>query len=79
MDVMLQEADEGGELVVNGRAVPRFKAGDAAVFVSAAVHGVRPVTRGRRRVLVVELWDGPERRCGHRCERTEGEDCADVT
>jgi hypothetical protein len=31
------------------------------------VDSVRPVHRGTRRVLVVELWRGPERRCAHRC------------
>jgi len=29
-----------------------MKAGDAIVFASAAVHGVTPVTRGTRRVMV---------------------------
>jgi hypothetical protein len=50
-DAYDSQAAEGGELTVGGRAVPRFRAGDAVVFVSAVVHGVRPVIRGRRRVL----------------------------
>ena len=35
-------------------------------------HNVWPVTRGLRRVLVIELWEGVERACGHRCELAEG-------
>ena len=34
---------------------------------------VSPVTAGRRNVLVVELWEGEERECAHRCERHRGE------
>ena len=29
-----------------------------------------------RRVFVIELWEGPERGCGHRCESRVGDDCA---
>ena len=46
--------------------------GDAIVFCSHRHHSVRPVTRGTRRVLVVEFWEGEERACGHRCERASG-------
>ena len=46
--------------------------GDAIVFCSHRHHSVRPVTRGTRRVLVVEFWEGEERECGHRCERARG-------
>jgi hypothetical protein len=31
VDVMLEEADEGGELLVGGEVVPHFRAGDAVV------------------------------------------------
>ena len=31
-------------------------------------HCVAPVTRGERRVLVVEFWIGEARTCAHRCE-----------
>merc|ERR1712039_501407 len=30
--------------------------------------GVRPVRSGLRETLVMELWEGEERRCDHRCE-----------
>ncbi|KAJ1458060.1 hypothetical protein M885DRAFT_513764 [Pelagophyceae sp. CCMP2097] len=50
-------------------------AGDAVVFVSHKHHSVSPVTAGERRVLVIELWVGPARKCGHRCEDAFG-DCA---
>lgn len=44
-----------------------FGQGDALVFASHKFHSVAPVTHGRRRVLVLELWQGPARRCPHRC------------
>lgn len=51
-----------------------FRRGDALCFVSHKRHCVRPVTDGVRRVLVAELWEGPERTCGHRCRERVG-DC----
>ena len=64
-------AFDGGEfgcLETDGsmRAHP-FEQGDALVFVSHKYHTARPVTRGTREVLVIELWRGPERHCPHRC------------
>ena len=41
--------------------------GDLMLFVSHKYHNIEPVRRGKRVVLVAELWDGPERRCAHRC------------
>jgi hypothetical protein len=37
-------------------------------FFSHKFHCVDQVTKGTRRVLVVEFWRGPERSCPHRCE-----------
>eukprot|EP00434_Breviolum_minutum_P010356 symbB.v1.2.009137.t1/scaffold577.1/size258142/12 len=73
VDVMLEEAEAGGEFQtseskVKGLMTHRFEAGDALVFLGHKYHCVNPVTKGRRRVLVVELWAGTERCCGHRCE-----------
>ncbi|KAH8057155.1 hypothetical protein JL722_6796 [Aureococcus anophagefferens] len=51
---------------------PVFDRGDALVFCSHKKHCVRPVTKGTRRVLVLEVWFGPHRTCGHRCERRDG-------
>ena len=73
-DIMLARPGDdfdGGEFV--GCDEPAFvNAGDAIVFCSHRHHSVRPVTRGTRRVLVVEFWEGEERECGHRCERASG-------
>ena len=33
---------------------------------------VERVTSGQRRVLIIELWEGEERQCGHRCTRHWG-------
>lgn len=52
----------------------QFDRGDALVFVSHKRHFVAPVRSGLRRVLVAELWDGPERSCAHRCADPRG-DC----
>ena len=68
---------EGGELCsleTDGALAraPLGALGDAAVFVSHKYHCVAPVTRGVRRVLVVEFWHGDERHCGHRCDTRRG-------
>lgn len=45
-----------------------FHVGDALVFVSHKYHCVSELLEGRRKVLVVELWSGKKRTCGHRCD-----------
>jgi predicted 2-oxoglutarate/Fe(II)-dependent dioxygenase YbiX len=45
----------------------RSAAGDGILFVSHKYHSVRAVTSGTRRVLVIELWVGPDTTCNHRC------------
>jgi hypothetical protein len=47
--------------------------GSAVCFVSHKYHCVAPVTRGRRNVLILEFWQGEERRCAHRCTQHFGE------
>ena len=49
-----------------------FDRGDAVVFVSHKPHFVAPVVSGERKVLIVELWEGQERTCPHRCESRVG-------
>lgn len=46
--------------------------GDALVFVSHKPHFVAPVLAGERRVLIMEVWEGEERTCPHRCEARRG-------
>jgi len=85
MDVMLANPGEdfsGGELAtpnIGAREentqrkytpVEQFEKGDAAFFLSHKYHNVLPVTAGKRTVLVVELWEGPEKSCPHRCLTT---------
>ena len=74
-DMMLSDPSSdftGGEfrtLESDGElATHTFERGDCLVFVSHKPHCVAPVTSGERRVLVVELWEGLERECAHRCE-----------
>jgi len=49
-----------------------FGCRDALLFVSHKKHMVQPVTAGVRRVLIIEVWQGAERCCGHRCTRHAG-------
>ena len=78
IDVMLSDSQDyqGGEfstLEADGHLrTHEFRKGDAICFVSHKFHCVSPVTAGRRHVLVMELWEGEERQCGHRCERHRG-------
>ena len=39
-----------------------------ALFLSHKYHNVLPIRSGKRHVLVMELWNGPEKTCPHRCE-----------
>ena len=79
IDVMLAEDGDftGGTfqtLEADGTMTKHaFECGDAMVFVSHKPHCVDTVRSGERRVLVMELWEGEERACGHRCDRHWGE------
>jgi hypothetical protein len=78
IDTMLSDADEfeGGEfqtLETDGTMKSyAFERGDVLIFLSHKYHCVQRVRSGSRRVLVIELWDGAERICAHRCERRFG-------
>eukprot|EP00756_Hemistasia_phaeocysticola_P016596 Hpha_TRINITY_DN15487_c3_g1::TRINITY_DN15487_c3_g1_i2::g.177349::m.177349 len=79
IDIMLSDpgADfDGGVFTTEEVSGPKndyvFNKGDAVAFVSHKYHCVAPVTRGRRRVMVLEFWRGPERSCPHRCETVAG-------
>lgn len=54
----------------------KFEKGDALIFVSHKPHCVSQVQSGRRNVLVLEFWYGPERQCPHRCEKFGQEICS---
>ena len=45
------------------------------MFVSHKYHCVDRVRSGRRNVMVLEFWYGPERQCPHRCEHFGTELC----
>jgi len=81
MDIMLSEegAFEGGDLQTEEAdgtlKKHKFKQGDALVFVSHKPHCVGRVRSGRRNVMVLEFWYGPERQCPHRCEQFGQEIC----
>ena len=81
MDIMLSEdgSFEGGDLQteeVDGTLKKHeFRQGDALIFVSHKYHCVDRVRSGRRNVMVLEFWYGPERQCSHRCERFGSEIC----
>lgn len=73
LDLMLSETGDfaGGvfaTLEADGELKEHaFERGDLIVFVSHKYHCVSPVSRGLRRVLVAEIWEGVERRCPGRC------------
>ena len=82
VDILLSEPGvdfEGGEfrtLESDGTLLPhqfggRDRPGDALLFVSHKYHCVQPVCKGLRRVLVIELWLGPDRDCEHRCNHPQ--------
>jgi len=78
IDVMLADSSkdfEGGQLSLpeadGNVTTPQMNQGDAVVFLSHKYHNVTPVTKGKRTVLVLELWEGPERTCAHRCGSME--------
>jgi len=73
LDLMLSETGDfaGGvfaTLEADGELKEHaFERGDLIVFASHKYHCVSPVSRGLRRVLVAEIWEGVERRCPGRC------------
>jgi len=79
VDVMCSERSsfKGGELATleeNGQLDSHhFEKGDAIVFPSHKFHCVGDLQEGKRQVLVMELWNGEERRCAHRCMKHLGE------
>lgn len=79
LDVCLREADAGGHFLTlepDGEMRRHaFERGDALVFPAYKYHSVSRVDRGVRRVLVLELWNGDEKPCNHRCTVARG-DCA---
>eukprot|EP00930_Biecheleria_cincta_P092806 TRINITY_DN82857_c0_g1_i1.p1 TRINITY_DN82857_c0_g1~~TRINITY_DN82857_c0_g1_i1.p1 ORF type:complete len:234 (-),score=31.64 TRINITY_DN82857_c0_g1_i1:93-743(-) len=73
IDVLFGEGEyEGGvfrTLETDGSSLEHpVVAGDALVFVSHKYHSVTPLVTGRRQVLVLEFWRGPEQTCNYRCE-----------
>ena len=78
IDVMLSDASdfEGAAfqtLEADGTLRPHaFDRGDAVIFQSHKPHCVSELRAGQRRVLVMELWEGEERQCAHRCEKHHG-------
>lgn len=79
LDLMLQPGEGGGQFqtVDNCKRIitHSFEQGDALVFVSHKHHRVTPLREGVRKVLVVEVWAGVKRRCGHRCDVPQGACC----
>mmetsp|Transcript_22939 Transcript_22939/g.36553 ORF Transcript_22939/g.36553 Transcript_22939/m.36553 type:complete len:232 (-) Transcript_22939:1176-1871(-) len=77
VDAMLNDSFKGGEfLTLEGDGTLEqhvFCKGDVCAFPSHKYHCVNPILSGTRHVMVIELWSGPERQCGHRCSQGEGE------
>ena len=75
IDLMLSHSSEyeGGVLQTmeaDGNLLDHtFEQGDALIFLSHKEHGVTPVTSGRHKIVVCELWEGLPRRCPQRCDQ----------
>jgi len=74
MDLMIGEPGvdfEGGIFITpnaDGSSTPHpVLQGDALLLLSHKFHNVEPVMHGSRTVLVLELWEGVEKECSHRC------------
>ena len=63
-----QELDEPNTSRTNNVDIIKLEKGDMALFLSHKYHNVLPIRSGKRHVLVMELWNGPEKTCPHRCE-----------
>jgi len=80
LDVMLSDPSDfsGGvfhTIESDGSLQPHaFEKGDMMLFQSHKYHAVDEVKSGLRQVLIMELWQGEERTCAHRCEQHWG-DC----
>ena len=68
----LETTADGVREELHTRPHEEFAVGDALVFVSHKFHSVTPVETGTRRVLVAEVWAGPECSCAHRCSSSTG-------
>ena len=79
VDFMLSAATDfvGGDfqtLEADGSLLKHsFEQGDLTAFVSHKFHAVGPIDSGRRNVMIVEFWRGPQRQCAHRCLCQTGE------
>ena len=70
---MRRHLRRGGSARGGGRLEAHaFERGDALIFCSHKYHRVTAVQDGERKVLVLELWEGEERRCAHRCRDARG-------
>jgi len=75
VDLMLSDTSEfeGGcfqTLETDGELLTHdFERGDALFFLSHKDHAVTELTAGRRNIMVVELWEGVNRRCPQRCDQ----------
>ena len=61
---LFQTAETDGTLLTH-----EFEKGDALLFLSHKFHAVTELTKGRRNIMVCELWEGVPRRCPQRCDQ----------
>ncbi len=54
----LEQATQGGELEIEGSALPPLEPGDLVIYPSDTLHSVRPIVRGRRTSVVgwIHSW-----------------------
>lgn len=81
LDIMLSPTEDftGGDFMTMEKdgnfKRHTFEEGDCLVFQSHKYHTIDTIRSGHRKVFVMELWQGEERSCPHRCCKRYGE-CA---
>jgi hypothetical protein len=50
----------------------KFNKGDLVIFISHKYHTVQKISKGQRATFILELWEGEERKCPHRCTLMHG-------
>lgn len=81
IDIMLVDNNEftGANFMTlendNKFKIHKFNYGDALIFYSHKYHSISELESGIRKVLVIEIWQGKEKTCAHRCVDHRYDDC----
>tara|TARA_B110000971_G_C20009776_1_gene501017 strand:+ start:463 stop:1329 length:867 start_codon:yes stop_codon:yes gene_type:complete len=75
-DILLKDDFLGGAFATleenNAMKIHDFNKGDLVIFISHKYHTVQKISKGQRATFILELWEGEERKCPHRCTLMHG-------